>query len=44
MGSVVGEVISQSIEFADENNQPLIIISASRGARMQEGAISLMHY
>ena len=29
MGSVVGEVISQSIEFADKNNQPLIIISAS---------------
>ena len=42
MGSVVGEVISQSIEFADNNNQPLIIISASGGARMQEGAISLM--
>ena len=38
MGSVVGEVISQSIEFADKNNQPLIIISASGGARMQEGS------
>ena len=42
MGSVVGEVISRSITFAEEKKLPLIIISASGGARMQEGAISLM--
>ena len=42
MGSVVGEVISQSIDYADNNKFPLLIISASGGARMQEGAISLM--
>ena len=42
MGSVVGEVISQSIDYADNNQFPLLIISASGGARMQEGAISLM--
>ena len=42
MGSVVGEVISQSIDYADTNKFPLLIISASGGARMQEGAISLM--
>ncbi|MDB4126338.1 acetyl-CoA carboxylase, carboxyltransferase subunit beta [Candidatus Marinimicrobia bacterium] len=42
MGSVVGEVISQSIDYAYERNLPLLIISASGGARMQEGAISLM--
>ena len=42
MGSVVGQVISKSIEYANEYNYPLLIISASGGARMQEGAISLM--
>ena len=42
MGSVVGETISKSIEFADKKKLPLIIVSASGGARMQEGAISLM--
>ena len=42
MGSVVGEVISKSIEYADDNKFPLLIVSASGGARMQEGAISLM--
>ena len=42
MGSVVGEVISQSIEYANKNKFPLLIISSSGGARMQEGAISLM--
>ena len=42
MGSVVGEVIAQSIEYADKNKLPLLIISSSGGARMQEGAISLM--
>jgi acetyl-CoA carboxylase carboxyl transferase subunit beta len=42
MGSVVGEMIMRSIERAIENSQPLIIVSASGGARMQEGAVSLM--
>lgn len=42
IGSVMGEVISQSISHADKNKIPLLIISASGGARMQEGAISLM--
>ena len=42
MGSVVGEVISQSIEYADNNKFPLLIISASGGARMQEGMKSLI--
>ena len=35
-------MISKSIEHAHNNNYPLLIISASGGARMQEGAISLM--
>ena len=42
MGSVVGEKISQSIDYARINKMPLIIISSSGGARMQEGAYSLM--
>ena len=42
MGSVVGEVISKSIDYANDNAYPLLIISSSGGARMQEGAISLM--
>ena len=42
MGSVVGEMISYSIEKAIEQKLPLIIFSASGGARMQEGIISLM--
>jgi len=42
MGSVVGHKISAAINKADELNIPLIIISASGGARMQEGAYSLM--
>ncbi|HEX4750467.1 MAG TPA: acetyl-CoA carboxylase, carboxyltransferase subunit beta [Bryobacteraceae bacterium] len=42
MGSVVGEKITRTIERCIELRQPLIIISASGGARMQEGAISLM--
>jgi acetyl-CoA carboxylase carboxyl transferase subunit beta len=42
MGSVVGEKITRSIERCLANRTPLIIISASGGARMQEGAISLM--
>jgi acetyl-CoA carboxylase carboxyl transferase subunit beta len=42
MGSVVGEMIMRAIERAIDQEQPLIIVSASGGARMQEGAVSLM--
>lgn len=42
IGSVMGEIISRGIKHADNNNMPLLIVSASGGARMQEGAISLM--
>jgi acetyl-CoA carboxylase carboxyl transferase subunit beta len=42
MGAVVGEVITRAIERSIESKAPLVIISASGGARMQEGAISLM--
>src|ERR1700691_1204193 len=42
MGTVVGEVITRAIERSLEHKIPLIIISASGGARMQEGAVSLM--
>jgi len=42
MGAVVGEAITQAIEQALESKLPLIIISASGGARMMEGVISLM--
>jgi acetyl-CoA carboxylase carboxyl transferase subunit beta len=42
MGSVVGEKITRSIERAMERRTPLVIVSASGGARMQEGAVSLM--
>lgn len=42
MGAVVGEKITRAIERAIAERTPLIIISASGGARMQEGAISLM--
>ncbi|HYL78144.1 MAG TPA: acetyl-CoA carboxylase, carboxyltransferase subunit beta [Bryobacteraceae bacterium] len=42
MGSVVGEVITRAIERSLETKTPLIIVSASGGARMQEGAVSLM--
>ena len=42
MGSVVGEAVSRSIVYARKNKLPLVIICKSGGARMQEGAISLM--
>lgn len=42
MGSVVGEKVTRLIEKAIENRYPLIIVSSSGGARMQEGLISLM--
>ena len=42
MGSVVGEKISRAIETALKEKKPLIILSASGGARMHEGVLSLM--
>jgi len=42
MGSVVGEKIARSVDYAIENNTPLLIISKSGGARMMESAFSLM--
>jgi acetyl-CoA carboxylase carboxyl transferase subunit beta len=42
MGSVVGEKIARSIDRAIDRGTPLVIVSASGGARMQEGAVSLM--
>ncbi|MEO8381982.1 MAG: acetyl-CoA carboxylase, carboxyltransferase subunit beta [Acidobacteriota bacterium] len=42
MGSVVGEKITIAIERAIDKKEPLIIVSTSGGARMQEGILSLM--
>ena len=42
MGTAVGEGIVKAAEFAVKTSSPLIIISASGGARMQEGILSLM--
>jgi acetyl-CoA carboxylase carboxyl transferase subunit beta len=42
MGSVVGEKIARAIRLASQEEIPLIILSASGGARMQEGIFSLM--
>jgi acetyl-CoA carboxylase carboxyl transferase subunit beta len=42
MGSVVGEKITRAIEEADKRKVPFIIFTASGGARMQEGVLSLM--
>src|SRR5205814_5015001 len=42
MGSVVGEKITRTIEDAVEEKLPLIVVSCSGGARMQESALSLM--
>lgn len=42
MGSVVGERISRAAEWALEHRRPLILCTASGGARMQEGIFSLM--
>jgi acetyl-CoA carboxylase carboxyl transferase subunit beta len=42
MGSVVGECITRLYERAAERRRPAIVISASGGARMQEGVLSLM--
>jgi len=42
MGAVVGETITRAIEKATKERIPIIIVSASGGARMMEGTISLM--
>ena len=42
MGAVVGEAITRAIERATDQRKPLVIVSASGGARMMEGVASLM--
>jgi acetyl-CoA carboxylase carboxyl transferase subunit beta len=42
MGAVVGEAITRAIEKAIQKRKPLIVVSASGGARMMEGVASLM--
>jgi acetyl-CoA carboxylase carboxyl transferase subunit beta len=42
MGSVVGELVTRLFERAYERGEPAIVVSASGGARMQEGVLSLM--
>jgi acetyl-CoA carboxylase carboxyl transferase beta subunit/acetyl-CoA carboxylase carboxyl transferase alpha subunit len=42
LGSAVGELITQAAEVALAERTPLLIVSASGGARMQEGVLSLM--
>jgi acetyl-CoA carboxylase carboxyl transferase subunit beta len=42
MGSVVGEKITRAVEYATANKLPVIVFTASGGARMQEGIFSLM--
>jgi acetyl-CoA carboxylase carboxyl transferase subunit beta len=42
MGAVVGEKITRAIERSAAHKVPLVVVSASGGARMQEGAVSLM--
>ena len=42
MGAVVGEMITRAIEQSTESKAPIIIVSASGGARMMEGVVSLM--
>lgn len=42
MGSVVGEVITRMMERGLEHQQPVVLLSCSGGARMQEGSLSLM--
>jgi len=42
MGSVVGEKIARAFEYATENGLPVVMFTASGGARMQEGIVSLM--
>ena len=42
MGAVVGEAITRAIESAWKQQKPIIVVSASGGARMMEGVVSLM--
>src|SRR4051812_17123008 len=42
MGTVVGEKVTRAAEYALAERMPLIVVSASGGARMQEGTLSLM--
>ena len=42
MGAVVGETITRAVEKATAEKLPLIVVSASGGARMMEGVVSLM--
>ena len=42
MGSVVGEKLTRAIEYATKEKLPVIVFTASGGARMQEGIVSLM--
>ncbi len=42
MGTVVGEKLTRAIEYATNNKLPVVIFTASGGARMQEGIVSLM--
>jgi acetyl-CoA carboxylase carboxyl transferase subunit beta len=42
MGAVVGEVITRAVERSLSSRAPLIVVSATGGARMQEGAVSLI--
>ena len=42
MSSIVGEKVTRAVEYATQKHLPLIIFSASGGARMQEGIYSLM--
>ena len=42
MGSVVGEKVARAIDYAIKTEVPLIVVSSSGGARMMEGALSLM--
>lgn len=42
MGSVVGEKVARAIDRARRSKHPLVIVSSSGGARMMEGALSLM--
>ena len=42
MGSVVGEKFSRACDAASERGMPLVAVTSSGGARMQEGILSLM--
>jgi acetyl-CoA carboxylase carboxyl transferase subunit beta len=42
MGAVVGEKVTRAVEKAVEENLPLVMVTASGGARMQEGMVSLV--